>query len=67
MQVHPATTLGRSEERKRMLGTAARIVAVDDRPNSPTLVYLTGSMRCSYGVPAHMTYGFAVSGFASRG
>ena len=33
----------------------------------PTLVYLTGSMRCSYGVPAHMTYGFAVSGFASRG
>ena len=31
------------------------------------LLYLTGSMRCSYGVSAHMTYGFAVSGFASRG
>ena len=33
----------------------------------PTYLYLTGSMRCSYGVPAHMTYGFAVFGFWSRG
>jgi hypothetical protein len=55
----------RSEERRRMLQHRPNCRRRGDYRRDPC--YLTGSMRCSYGVPAHMTYGFAVSGFASRG
>ena len=35
----------------------------------PSLItpYLTGIIKCWYGVPAHMTYGTVVSGFAPLG
>ena len=75
-EVHLSRTLRSTEaSAHRVVGslpegpprTAGPVPPILRRGIRRTFAYLTGSMRCSYGVPAHMTYGFVVAGWASRG